>query len=639
MKLTNIEIAGFRGYREATKLAIEPGLTVVVGKNDVGKSTILKALDLYLSGSKASSGDFSIGDSQKQIEITCWFVGAADEVVLDSDYVTSLEREGLADRDGRIAIRKVWVNSSSAPKVFVYASVPAGGEDLLNKKIKDLRATAEEMGLAEDVPKNACAPIRAAIRNAWADQGLILTHQWVELGGEDAKSIARRLNELNPKFHYFDSDRAPSAKDGVAQDPMGAIIDSVVGRHEEELSRIAVEIEQELQAKLGRVADRMQEIAPSLNVRFRPHVDDPKWSKAFLGAGLIGDDGVDFANRGSGLRRVALLSFFRDQIERSDSVDNVSGSGLMIAVEEPETALQPRLQDEVYDSLWDISQGAVEQVIVTTHSSNLIQRLPVECLRFVEVDTSGCRQVHSTKTLGAQGLVASLRRQLGVLSDHSVRVFVMVEGRHDMASLRAYSAELSRMCPERFIDLSAAESDGLLRILPIGGVDSIDMWRGTLDPLDRVQFYLYDSDRERPDGPLKRQVQDDLESSNFPRLVRVLDRRTMESYVPRDVVLSLFGACPVFDQYLDNECSDGVDWGYQDLPQVISRAAKKCDACCQHPGRLRPLNANSIKEKLARNAFAAAASRHLEAGETNDLLTFVEEVTRAVSGTHPAEGG
>ena len=53
MKLKSISIENFRGYQDKTTINFDD-LTVLVGKNDIGKSTILEALDIFLMMEKVS---------------------------------------------------------------------------------------------------------------------------------------------------------------------------------------------------------------------------------------------------------------------------------------------------------------------------------------------------------------------------------------------------------------------------------------------------------------------------------------------------------------------------------------------------------------------------------------------------------
>ena len=44
MKLTYIQMHGFRGFRDLTRVDIPPGFAIIFGPNGVGKSTLCEAL-------------------------------------------------------------------------------------------------------------------------------------------------------------------------------------------------------------------------------------------------------------------------------------------------------------------------------------------------------------------------------------------------------------------------------------------------------------------------------------------------------------------------------------------------------------------------------------------------------------------
>jgi len=50
MKLDFVEMAGFRGFREKTRFDFPAGFAVLTGRNGVGKSTILDAIDFAVTG-------------------------------------------------------------------------------------------------------------------------------------------------------------------------------------------------------------------------------------------------------------------------------------------------------------------------------------------------------------------------------------------------------------------------------------------------------------------------------------------------------------------------------------------------------------------------------------------------------------
>lgn len=51
MKIKNVAIKNFRGYSDEINSGFED-LTAFVGKNDIGKSTILEALDIFFNDGK-----------------------------------------------------------------------------------------------------------------------------------------------------------------------------------------------------------------------------------------------------------------------------------------------------------------------------------------------------------------------------------------------------------------------------------------------------------------------------------------------------------------------------------------------------------------------------------------------------------
>ncbi|OQP01002.1 hypothetical protein B1689_07140, partial [Geobacillus sp. 44C] len=49
MKLHSLYLKNFRGYREET-INFSEGMNVITRKNDIGKSTIMEALEIFFNG-------------------------------------------------------------------------------------------------------------------------------------------------------------------------------------------------------------------------------------------------------------------------------------------------------------------------------------------------------------------------------------------------------------------------------------------------------------------------------------------------------------------------------------------------------------------------------------------------------------
>ena len=86
-----------------------------------------------------------------------------------------------------------------------------------------------------------------------------------------------------------------------------------------------------------------------------------------------------------------------------------------------------------------------------------------------------------------------------MLADHDVKVFVGVEGKHDIHFLKRISAILAAVEMD-IPDLGAEERAGRLVFVSLGG-SNMDLWITTLEGLARPEFYLTDRDLAPPAQP------------------------------------------------------------------------------------------------------------------------------------------
>ena len=91
MKLAFVEIAGFRGFKDKTRFDLAGGFVVLTGRNGVGKSTVLDAVDFALTG---SINKYTVkGAKGGGLDDHIWWVG---EGAPESQYVAV----GLVDESG-----------------------------------------------------------------------------------------------------------------------------------------------------------------------------------------------------------------------------------------------------------------------------------------------------------------------------------------------------------------------------------------------------------------------------------------------------------------------------------------------------------------------------------------------------------
>ena len=81
MKLVTLKLKNFRCYQKETAFLIDD-LTSIIGRNDIGKSTILDALDAFFNN-RIEQNDLSNTADNSTIEITCCFEGIPDQIIND----------------------------------------------------------------------------------------------------------------------------------------------------------------------------------------------------------------------------------------------------------------------------------------------------------------------------------------------------------------------------------------------------------------------------------------------------------------------------------------------------------------------------------------------------------------------------
>ena len=119
MILSHLHINNLYGVSEEVDIPIN-SFNVMVGRNDVGKSTVLKALDLFLNNKTPSSDASNLGTQNSIFTIDLIFEPDEREIVIDEAIPTTFKKEELLNIDGKLIIRKEWDVSKSKPTAVTY---------------------------------------------------------------------------------------------------------------------------------------------------------------------------------------------------------------------------------------------------------------------------------------------------------------------------------------------------------------------------------------------------------------------------------------------------------------------------------------------------------------------------------------
>ena len=400
MKIEKAIITNFRGFRKPTTICFNE-LTAFVGRNDVGKSTVLEALDLFFNDGKGvikyDKSDVNIESMDQFYEITIEFSDLPKEIVLDSSYQTSLVDEFLINESNNLTIKKRY-NGSKCTGVFIVANHPTNPNcsELHTKKKKDLVDIISKSGITCE-NKSINAVMRKAIWNNYSDD---LELDMVDIdvnSGEDTKHIWAKLSHALPIYSLFQSDRSNNDGDKEIQDPLKIAVaqffqDVTI---QNTLRDVAASVEKRLREVSERTLEKLREMDPNIADGLNPIIpssENLKWADVFTkNVSITSDDNIPINKRGSGVKRLILLNFFRAEVERrSEEGDE---TGVIYAIEEPETSQHFANQRVLADSLIALSKTQNTQVIMTTHSSVIVKRLNSQDIRIVSYDNSGERRI------------------------------------------------------------------------------------------------------------------------------------------------------------------------------------------------------------------------------------------------------
>lgn len=395
MKISQVRITNFRGYKDETTINFND-LTVFVGKNDVGKSTVLEALDVFFNEGKGviklDKEDINkqgFAEGGKDISIAVEFDDLPTSLVIDSTNETTLQDEYLLNSDGKLEIAKTYPNAGKE-KVSVKANHPSNPAcaDLLLKKQKDLQAIIKKGSIScDDEKKNAV--MRKAIWTHYAND-LQLAEVEIDVSKEDAKNIWDQLKNYMPLYSLFQSDRKNSDGDSEIQDPMKLAVQEILKDTaiQSSLNQIATEVDSKLKEVADRTLEKLKEMNPEIANSLNPvipSVESLKWADVFKNVSISGDEDIPINKRGSGVKRLVLLNFFRAEAERRKNEKNVPD--IIYAIEEPETSQHPEHQRKLIAAFIELSKSHHTQILLTTHSPAIVKMLDFKHLKLIK----GCQ--------------------------------------------------------------------------------------------------------------------------------------------------------------------------------------------------------------------------------------------------------
>lgn len=603
MKISKVKITNFRCYHNETIINLDD-LNIFVGKNDSGKSTILEALDIFFNENNGvvkldakdlnkTAEDYANrfeatatkaeADKYREISIKVVFNDFDEEMNIDAGNFTNLRGEELLNREGLLEIKKTYLNGKEK-EVSLITNYPINNETLRNLllyKITDLKEIGSKLSGVEDACENKKqkADWRFAIKNYYKQSlGDAIQYSEIEvpIKSGEAKIVGDKIKTYFPIYQLFRSDRANTDQDSEAQDPIQLAVKETFRDPDikMQLDNVTKKVSKQVEMIMDETLEKLKIMNPEIAERLNPDTMDPeklKWQDVFKKLSIADERGIPINKRGSGVKRLILISFFQAAVDRRVRERDIPE--VIYALEEPETSQHPEQQKALIDSLVDLSETGNAQILLTTHSPSLAKLLPIENIQLVG------RHGSETRINKGDEILRNIAKTLGILPEIS-EVIVCVEGEND----RSFLLNINKKIPElkNIIDLETKN----IPIIPLGG-STLKIWvdRNYLKYVNVSQFHLYDRDKDTKYGKTIEDV-----NSRENCYGTLTNNREMENYIHN----SLLNNLGILKDVLIPE-SLLKKWGQEDLATFLLQFFP-----AEHRGkRSNEAVKNTIKKRIA----------------------------------------
>lgn len=429
MRLTKLEVRGFRSL-ERVEVNFDQ-LTMLIGGNDTGKSSILDLLDVVLNNKRPDDDDFYCSPKGQ----TCDTIEVILQFRLDADRDTAALEHAMGDS---LRIRKVYTPTSA--ETFYWGEHPA--DERLAQDFEKMSAVDQKELIREFDPLALDNLTNKSQRAAWLCEYAATapqTQEWIP--------TPSRWGSFLPRFERYSTMDYNDPSNMIIQ-TLRQVYEGVVYEEKEQDGviirqpiRPLREIQTEVEAKIHSKVRELLEYIKRYNDRVRDISFDPTidFSDGLRAGQFQIDDGrglIYLAKTGDGTKRrmfIATLDWDREVTLEQAAEDSALPS-IIRGYDEPDTNLDYEAQRTMYRAISSIVQAenARIQAILCTHSPRMIDRAPTQSIRLLRL-SGGCTSIEQLETDGDPGVeqfLCELARELGITNALMFyeRCFVLVEG-------------------------------------------------------------------------------------------------------------------------------------------------------------------------------------------------------------------
>ncbi|MDD3685561.1 MAG: AAA family ATPase [Bacteroidales bacterium] len=553
MILKKAIISNYRGINGSITVNFDL-FNCIVGQNDAGKSTILKAIDASLNETNLTRSDYNVQATENIISVELFFDCKNEQYLLGEEIPTTIEAEELTNQDNHLVWKKTWNvtdTNVAKPKTSIVRKKYNGTSDFIFKTEQQLIAQCSANGIATtkgngDAFNNV--EKREKLREFNQQSNVTFTYEYEEIpnsGTTKLKTIGDAIKKALPSFQYFKADTSLSETDTTIQkyfkDMAFKLIQDEVNTDEMEDT-----IKTKLGSVLQKVTDKINDVLKSTD-RVEPKVEFD-WGKLISTSFVSTANGnnIPLSSRGDGFRRITMMSYFEylAETQRTNGTQQI-----IFGFEEPETFLHPAAQESLFDKLNLLTENGY-QVITSTHSPTIVG------------NTKRNNIIHISKPANVYTVnqtdidYKELAKDLGIKPDNTFtplfstsRLLFLVEGIDD-ANAMHHQAKLYKkngLIQHTFEELS-------INIIPIGGCGGVKHWVNLdlFTKLNKPFFIFLDSDKENATAVSPNETHLVNYGLTLGTHFTYTKKRELENYIPPTALHRLIpGSTFIYNEYDD----------------------------------------------------------------------------------------
>lgn len=379
-----IEAIRIKNFRAINDVTIKPrSYTTLIGPNNCGKSSVLRAIEIFLNQITPTIEDWRFEHTEDPIEIEAIFSNLKD---------WEKNKPGVSGLvyEGNIRLRVIYTYNKEKNKVdskyeaFKPEETITGWSDRWGDLSEEIKNVIVNCGITtgkEWTTKANREKARSYIRNNASHLVLYSEPKW----SDDSISIAPALKQAIPQAilvpAVFDASDASSP---ASKTPYGQLLNRIIIpaiQASQEFLALTSAFEairakmsgssqlNEIQAVADQISTRISSV---VNASVKLTVESPDVGKILnTTAGIRIDDGVEtnVDHQGHGIQRALVFSLLEILAKTNAQIDgDESKRSTILLFEEPELFLHPHLMRRLKKVLQEIGGNEAWQVITTTHS-------------------------------------------------------------------------------------------------------------------------------------------------------------------------------------------------------------------------------------------------------------------------------